>query len=38
MGENWPLSIPRGTFQAFNSDKFARPKHNEHFTDDLTKS
>ncbi|NIJ55218.1 DUF1572 family protein [Dyadobacter arcticus] len=39
MGENWKsLSIPRGTSQAYNSDKFAQPNHTEHFTDDLTKS
>jgi len=39
MDENLKsLSIPRGTSQVYNCDKFAPPKHTEHFTDDLTKS
>lgn len=33
-GENWKsLSIPRGKSEAFNSEKFAKPRHREHFTD-----
>ncbi|KAA6439530.1 DUF1572 domain-containing protein [Dyadobacter flavalbus] len=38
LGENWKsLSIPRGSSQAYNRDKFAQPKHTEHFTDDHLK-
>lgn len=34
LGENWKsLSIPRGSSQAYNTDKFAQPKRTEHFTD-----
>lgn len=29
------LSIPKGGTQAFNAEKFARPKHRAHFTDDF---
>ncbi|QHL86878.1 DUF1572 domain-containing protein [Nibribacter ruber] len=28
------LSIPRGGSKAFNQDKFSKPKHREHFTDE----
>lgn len=28
------LSIPKGKSNDFNTEKFAKPKHNEHFTDD----
>jgi len=32
-GEKWvSLSIPRGKSEAYNADKFAQPKHKEHFT------
>lgn len=35
LGENWKsLSIPRGSSEAYNRDKFALPKHTGHFTDD----
>ncbi len=34
--ENWEsLSIPKGTSNAYNADKFSKPKRKEHFTDDL---
>ena len=29
------LSIPRGSSQTFNADKFFQPKHSEHFTDEI---
>lgn len=29
------LSIPRGNSQTFNAQKFAQPKHREHFTDEF---
>lgn len=29
------LSIPRGKSQDYNADKFAKPKHREHFTDEF---
>jgi len=29
------LSIPKGKSQAYNNDKFAQPKQNKHFTDDI---
>lgn len=36
--EKWTsLSIPRGNSKQFNAEKFAKPKHNEHFTDDFLK-
>lgn len=28
------LSIPKGKSNEFNSEKFAKPRHNEHFTDE----
>ena len=31
------LSIPRGKSTAYNNEKFAQPKHNEHFTDEYIK-
>ncbi len=32
--ENWTsLSIPKGNSQSYNAEKFAQPKHKEHFTD-----
>ncbi len=35
-GEEWQsLSIPRGGSNAFNADKFNKPKHRGHFTDDV---
>jgi hypothetical protein len=34
-GETWKsLSIPRGSSQAYNAEKFAQPKRTEHFTDE----
>ncbi|MDB5241765.1 MAG: hypothetical protein JWP57_2390 [Spirosoma sp.] len=33
---NWTsLSIPRGESRQFNADKFAQPKHREHFTEEF---
>ncbi|TLU96951.1 DUF1572 domain-containing protein [Dyadobacter sediminis] len=38
LGDKWKsLSIPRGSSQVYNTDKFAQPKHTEHFTDDQLK-
>jgi Protein of unknown function (DUF1572) len=31
------LSIPRGNSQVYNADKFAQPKHKEHFTNEFIK-
>lgn len=31
------LSIPRGNSQAYNHEKFSKPKHKAHFTDELLK-
>lgn len=31
------LSIPKGKSEIFNAEKFAKPKHTEHFTDELNK-
>ena len=31
------LSIPKGQSQTYNAEKFAAPKHKEHFTDELLK-
>lgn len=37
--ENWQsLSIPKGNSQAYNSEKFSKPKHNAHFTDEYLKN
>jgi hypothetical protein len=34
--EKWnSLSIPKNGSNAFNTEKFAKPKHNEHFTDEF---
>jgi hypothetical protein len=34
--ENWEsLSIPKGNSNAYNAEKFAKPKEKKHFTDDL---
>jgi hypothetical protein len=36
--EKWTsLSIPKGNSKAFNTEKFATPKHMEHFSDDYLK-
>lgn len=36
--EKWAsLSIPRGGSSAFNAEKFAQPKHMQHFTEEFTK-
>ena len=33
--ENWTsLSIPKGNSKEYNTDKFAKPKHKQHFTDE----
>lgn len=38
QNENWEsLSIPRNASQAYNSEKFSKEKHNEHFTDEYLK-
>lgn len=35
---NWKsLSIPRGGSQAYNTEKFEKPKHRQHFTDEFIK-
>ena len=37
-GSNWKsLSIPRGESKKYNEEKFAKPKHNEHFTEEFLK-
>lgn len=37
--EKWDsLSIPKGNSQQFNAEKFAQPKHREHFTDESLKT
>lgn len=34
--ENWmSLSIPKGNSSAYNQEKFAQPKHTEHFTNEF---
>jgi Protein of unknown function (DUF1572) len=36
LNEQWKsLSIPRGNSTEYNADKFAKPKHKEHFTDEF---
>ncbi|WP_316771814.1 DUF1572 domain-containing protein [Pedobacter frigiditerrae] len=36
--ENWQsLSIPKGNSKTFNDEKFAQPKHKQHFTDEFLK-
>ncbi|WP_080055566.1 DUF1572 family protein [Spirosoma aerolatum] len=38
MDTDWvSLSIPKGESRQFNTDKFAKPKHREHFTDEFLK-
>jgi len=33
--EKWAsLSIPKGTTKEYNADKFAKPKHKQHFADE----
>jgi hypothetical protein len=35
-GDQWAsLSIPKGKSGAFNAEKFSRPKHKQHFTDEF---
>jgi len=37
-GTKWTsLSIPKGKSNDFNADKFSKPKHTEHFTDEILK-
>jgi hypothetical protein len=37
-GKDWKsLTIPRGQSASFNTEKFAKPKHKEHFTDEMMK-
>lgn len=37
-GNNWDsLSIPKNKSKTFNDDKFSKPKHKEHFTDEIIK-
>lgn len=34
--QNWvSLSIPKGKSETYNAEKFAKPKHNAHFTDEF---
>ena len=36
--QNWQsLSIPKGNSKNFNAEKFAQPKHKQHFTDEFLK-
>jgi hypothetical protein len=36
--QNWQsLSIPKGNSKKFNEEKFLKPKHKEHFTDEFLK-
>jgi hypothetical protein len=37
-GDKWKsLSIPKGKSKEFNAEKFSKPKHTEHFTDEFRK-
>jgi hypothetical protein len=37
--ETWTsLSIPRGSSNVYNKEKFSKPKHNEHFTEEFLKN
>ena len=37
--ETWTsLSIPRGNSNVYNKEKFSKPKHNEHFTEEFLKN
>jgi hypothetical protein len=36
--KNWTsLSIPRGNSKQYNAEKFSKPRHDEHFTDEFLK-
>jgi hypothetical protein len=36
LNDDWKsLSIPRGKSKSFNEEKFAKPKHRQHFSDDI---
>ncbi|HEX9981265.1 MAG TPA: DUF1572 domain-containing protein [Flavobacterium sp.] len=38
LDNNWQsLSIPRGSSQSYNAEKFSKEKHKEHFTDEFLK-
>ncbi len=38
-GNTWnSLSIPRGNSKEYNAEKFAKPKHKEHFTNEFLKN
>lgn len=38
-GDNWlSLSIPKGNSKVYNAEKFAQPKHTEHFTNEFLKN
>ena len=38
QGEKWQsLSIPKGQSEPYNENRFSKPKHKGHFTDDLLK-
>ena len=37
--QHWEsLSIPKGNSKSYNAEKFAQPKHKEHFTDEFLKN
>jgi hypothetical protein len=39
VGNTWnSLSIPRGNSKEYNAEKFAKPKHKEHFTNEFLKN
>jgi hypothetical protein len=39
VGNTWnSLSIPRGNSKEYNAEKFAKPKHKEHFTSEFLNS
>jgi hypothetical protein len=39
LDKKWSsLSIPRGSSNAFNAEKFSEPKHKEHFADEFLKN
>jgi hypothetical protein len=36
--EHWiSLSVPKGNSKEYNAEKFSKPKHQEHFTDEYLK-
>ncbi|MBC7722980.1 MAG: DUF1572 family protein, partial [Pedobacter sp.] len=36
LNENWhSLSIPKGNSKAYNEEKFSKPQHREHFTEEI---